>query len=210
MRGTPQDWEVVLLGAWNVAILTPRGIARRLFELDEGTQIGVFVPLEGMALIQVVYDAISITPSSQRLAATPQICSGSKLAQSCTILERALRSLPETPVSAAGVNFRFTFPEAPSALVAVFDSPLNDLCADADLSVRARKCRWTIDWNGGELNFEIEHSRDGSGSILMNFHLTSSVCADLTKWIGQNASMLSFVTKMLRETLKVEVEDVSG
>ena len=41
----PYDWNVVLLGHWNRAILTPQGISERLFQLLSETEIGIEVPM---------------------------------------------------------------------------------------------------------------------------------------------------------------------
>lgn len=207
MTGTPRDWEVVLLGAWNVAILTPSGIVRRLFELDERTPIQVFVPLEGMEPIKVAHDDIVVSPSNSRLVVIPTACRGELLAKACLIAERALSKLPETPVSAAGVNLRFWFPAMPAELVRVFDSSLNDLCADAELKISSRKCRWSTVWQDGYLNLDLEQREDGSLDVLLNFHRSSTQNTELSSWVVRYPEMLEFAYSLLRDTLKLDIDN---
>ncbi len=46
MKGTPFDWNVVIIGSWNPAILTPQGITTRLLQLEAGTPVEVQVSLD--------------------------------------------------------------------------------------------------------------------------------------------------------------------
>ncbi|MET0110029.1 MAG: hypothetical protein ABW084_14095 [Candidatus Thiodiazotropha sp.] len=72
LLGTPIDWNIVVVGAWNVAILTPEGIARRLFNLEPGTPIEVQVAMDVGAPIRVRHDNIIVQPSPTSLVITPQ------------------------------------------------------------------------------------------------------------------------------------------
>jgi hypothetical protein len=49
----PYDWNVVVLGHWNQAILTPQGIAERLFQLPSETEIGIEVPMDAIGPFRV-------------------------------------------------------------------------------------------------------------------------------------------------------------
>jgi hypothetical protein len=46
MELEPFDWNVVIAAYWNRAILTPNGIAKRLFKIPEGTAMEVEVPVD--------------------------------------------------------------------------------------------------------------------------------------------------------------------
>ena len=62
----PADWSVVILGRWNRAILTPNGIAKRLFKLAEAKQVLVAVPLDGVSPYMVRH------PTQQIVAMTDE------------------------------------------------------------------------------------------------------------------------------------------
>ena len=49
----PGDWNVVIVGHWNRAILTPQGIATRLLQLPPETEIGIEVPMDAIGPYRV-------------------------------------------------------------------------------------------------------------------------------------------------------------
>ncbi len=55
------DWDVVVVGFWNPAILTPAGIWKRLFELEQGTPVELEVPIDGLAPYRVSHEEITVT-----------------------------------------------------------------------------------------------------------------------------------------------------
>ena len=113
---TPSEWNVVVLGRWNRAILTPSGIAKRLFCLDEETPVEVFVAVDALVPPQVKYGGTVVVAGEDRLIAQPETPDFSALAGAMTIARRAMEELPETPVIAAGVNVKYTSKEPIEAL----------------------------------------------------------------------------------------------
>ena len=65
MQAIPVNWNVVVAAAWNLAILTPDGIRKRLLELDASTPIQVEVALDTPQSFRVIHDGMIIVPSSQ-------------------------------------------------------------------------------------------------------------------------------------------------
>src|SRR6516165_8300462 len=59
----PCEWNVVVMGRWNRAILTPQGIATRLFQLPLNTSIGVEVPMDGIGPYRVSHDRLVVMVS---------------------------------------------------------------------------------------------------------------------------------------------------
>jgi len=51
MKLEPIDWNVIIVGRWNTAILTPGRIAEKIFQQQPGTGLHVDVPLDGVSLI---------------------------------------------------------------------------------------------------------------------------------------------------------------
>lgn len=106
MSGAPFDWNVVVVGAWNPAILTPLGIAKRLFGRDDAP-IQVMVSVDGLAPIQVRYEGLVVVPSNSKLVVSPVEPSPSALVEAAQVACKAINSLPDTPFLAAGVNLRY-------------------------------------------------------------------------------------------------------
>ena len=65
MNINPFDWNVVIVGYWNRAILTPAGVGRRLFGLEEGNPVLVEVPMNGLGPHRVKYSDLTITKPRQ-------------------------------------------------------------------------------------------------------------------------------------------------
>ncbi|MBN2373783.1 hypothetical protein JXL19_08350 [bacterium] len=63
----PYDWNVVVAGYWNRAILTPAGIARRLFGLEPNIPVMIEVPIDGLAPYRVTHEDLTVTAVMGRL-----------------------------------------------------------------------------------------------------------------------------------------------
>lgn len=129
VHAQPADWNVMVLGAWNAAILTPAGITRRLFKVDPKTPMTVEIAMNQPGSFRVIHDGLIVDPTGGRLMISPKLCTLPELARAASLVETALSVLPETPVAAAGVNMIY-------ALDSVSE-PLRDLLSekfDRDLS----------------------------------------------------------------------------
>jgi len=107
MELEPFDWNVVIPGYWNRAILTPNGIAKRLFKIPLGTGIEVFIPVDLLEPPQVRYDGIMVRVEDRRLIIGTAKGSFEALSKAMEMGRNALNALPDTPVLAAGFNVRF-------------------------------------------------------------------------------------------------------
>jgi hypothetical protein len=203
LLGTPIDWNIVVVGAWNVAILTPEGIARRLFRLDPDTPIEVQVAMDVGAPIRVRHDNIIVQPSPTSLVVTPQEPTPEALAISVTIAKRALDSLPETPMTAAGLNLRYQYEQCPDALIEAGKSIIDDKLTDASFDISEKILKRKIIWDDGVLNLDIHERADASALVVFNYHKNSNVPGKLGEWLGKHEQMLDNSTTMI-ETLVEE------
>jgi hypothetical protein len=196
MSGTPTDWNIVIVGAWNLAILTPEGIARRLFELEPETPVEVQVSLDGRAPIRVKYENILVQPSPASLIVTPQEPTPSELEKSVTIAKRALTRLPETPVSAAGLNLRFWFEKIPDSLIKAGLSVIDDKLSDEGFRTLEKGLKRTIEWGDGVINLEIQEREDSSALVIFNYHRNSKAAEQLITWLETFRDMLDKCDKL--------------
>lgn len=190
LPGTPVDWNIVIAGAWNVAILTPEGVARRLFNLEPGTPVEVQVAVDVGAPIRVRHENIIVQPSPTSLVITPQDPTPEALANSVTIATRALKSLPETPMSAAGLNLRFLFDQIHDSLIEVGKSVIDDKLPDAGYEIVEKMLKRRIVWQDGVLNLEISEREDSSGLIVFNYHRNSNLPLELNGWLESHEAMV--------------------
>lgn len=186
---TALDWNVVIAGAWNTAILTPKGIAKRLFQLED-TPVEVLVELEFRSPIRVKYQNIVVQPSSSSLIISPENSNSELLEQSVIIARRALEALPETPLKAAGLNIRYQYQNIPDELIEAGKSTIDDALQDAGFNINEKHLGRKIPWDEGVLNLDIHEREDASALILFNFHKASTTPGELMEWLGMHERML--------------------
>ncbi len=190
MSGNPSDWNIVILGAWNTAILTPAGIARRLLQLPPETPLEVQVPINELGPIKVRYEGIIIEPSSSRLVIQPAQSTEESLGKAVEIAQRALNGLPETPFSAGGLNIRFLFESAPDSLIDAGTSSIDDILSDNGLTTVEKKFNRMIRWEQGVLNLDVQEREDSSALVVFNFHYQSTSSDELSDWFSKFKEMI--------------------
>jgi hypothetical protein len=205
MPAKPIDWNVVVVGAWNLAILTPQGIARRLFQLPPETPVEVQVAVDQPAPIRVVHSGLMVIPSRDNLVVQPVAASARGLRDAANLLATAVRALPETPMTAAGVNVRYSIDPVPDELVHVVDSDADRRLADLGFgNIRDRALLRTVAWEEGVLNCEW-HVEPGVARAGYNFHLASNEFARLAAWIEKSEAMIADASRLTSEGLHVEI-----
>lgn len=183
MSVEPFDWNVVVVGYWNLAILTPSGIARRLFELDEGTPIAVEVPMDGHAAHRVRHEQIIVTAEPGRLALMVGVPSLHNLERARQIAIRAMEKLPETPLAGAGFNIRLKLDDPPEQLLSATTAGADTMLSDAGFTIKTRTIHRSIEKGHGFLNLEIRQDDGAETKIIFNFHRQSSVIGELREWL---------------------------
>jgi hypothetical protein len=183
MPATPASWNAVVVASWNVAILTPQGIASRLFGLAKGTPVEVRVTMDGRSPFQVHHDGLTVVAGDSQLLVEPDRQDYAGLARAMQLASKAIASLPETPFVAAGFNVRFKLDSIPEDLANRLRCSLDNSLSDAGFQISSRRFARSVIEGEGRINFEISMEGD-TGLVVLNFHRTSSVPADLTAWMA--------------------------
>ena len=183
MAVEPFDWNVVVVGYWNPAILTPSGIARRLFELPKGTPVMVEVPMDGLAPHRVRHDGVIVTAEPSRLTLTTEDPTLGNIERAKCIAARAINALPETPLTAAGFNLRLKVDDVPERLLEDTAAKLDALLSDAGFRITARVLQRSLEYGEGSLNLDVRQAADGEVRVGLNFHRQSSAIQDLCGWL---------------------------
>jgi len=179
----PYDWSVVVAGYWNAAILTPRGIAKRLFDVADGTPVVVEVPIDGLAPHRVRHKGIVVAAESDRLTLTLETPTLANLGRAKQIAARAARALPETPLTAAGFNIRFKLADPPQQLLQGIAAAIDVSLSDAGQVIKSSGTRRSLECGKGLLNLDICHEGDEETRIELNFHRQSGDAAELCEWL---------------------------
>jgi len=175
------DWNVVVAGYWNPAILTPAGIARRLFGLAEGTPILIEVPVDGLAPYRVRHNNLTVTAEMGRLVVSADAPRYDLLDRAREAAARAIEGLPETPLTAAGYNIRMKIGDPPNELIAATACGIDALLSDAEFSIESQSLRRSLKVRDGILNLGIQQGKDVT--VEFNFHRQSSKQDELVAWL---------------------------
>jgi hypothetical protein len=184
----PLDWNVVVVGRWNLAILTPAGIRKYMFGgLPEATQLRIAVPLDGISpyMIEDPNNEITVIPSADRIVIKLQKEDYRMLRSAMQAGVKVLSSLPETPVSAAGFNIRFIVDEIPLELIDVANSTIDQKLATLNYyNIVSRTISRSISYNDGLMNLVIDIKEDSVSTVVFNFHQGSNDRQKLINWLN--------------------------
>jgi hypothetical protein len=184
----PGDWNVVVLGRWNRAILTPQGIATRLLQLPPETEIGIAVPMDALGPYRVSHGDLVIMVSSAQLIVEATENNFPSLQRAMRIAQRAMHSLPETPVSAAGFNIRCQGSGEDGLLAPLIAA--TELCWDqqfvrASLPISRRDVTWVADWEDGKITVNlVREQQDRVLRVNLNFERTGNR-DELLAWVAR-------------------------
>lgn len=204
-----EAWNVLVIGAWNTAILTPNGISSRLLQLPAGVPVEVQVAIDRPAPIRVIHDNIVIVPAAHALEVAPRIMNPVTLQQAADIAKRALFALPETPVTAAGINIRYHCNELPDPLMEKLRTPIDDFISDVGHSIIGRSTQLSLRHEDGALNLEITQDATGGGLLAFNFELVSSQVEPLSRWLSTARSFYE-TSSQIMSSLDLSVEHLGG
>lgn len=185
MALTARDWSVVVVGKWNRAILTPAGIGKHLFRVSPDTPLDVLLPVDVIAPPLVKFDGITVVAGDDRLVVQPDAPSYSRLDRARQIACNALDFLPKTPVTAVGLNVRFTTDTPSNQLLEICTNSLDSALSDASYNIDKRSYMWSLPWDDVTINLTILLDSNGACAIQLNFHLQSDDPNRQTTWLRE-------------------------
>lgn len=192
------DWNIVILGHWNRAILTPNWIAERIFELPPGTPVDVLVPLDGFAPFQVQNGGITVVPLPGQLLIQLGTPTKESLATGLSAMIRSVEALPQTPFRACGINLRFVAAEPPAGLLERTRSASEKLLSDAGYELRTRRRGETLAFREGTLNIVADIPTAGECRVTVNFDRQATSMQDIVAWLKNDpAEYIAEATKVI-------------
>jgi hypothetical protein len=184
MKLVPNGWNVVVLGLWNPGILTPSGIATRLYKLDASTEIGVEIPIDSPGPFRISHAGLGVLVSNRSLTVEAQANTYEALGNAMKISRRALESLPETPVTTAGYNVRYSIEDGvPHELLNLFRTEQDRLLGEKEFAILRCDFIRTVSWRSGRIQFRVT-SEVSSWEFSFNFE-ASGDRARLIEWLAE-------------------------
>lgn len=164
VRLDPSRCSLVLVGAWNRAIFQPGWVKQHLVDLAEDEELQVELKI-GTGEVRFTTPHIVLTIIDSRVECRPGRLSAN-LDGPRQVSRHLLDTLPETPLSAFGVNVSYQLAPAPSVR-----RMLDDLAGLADGSQDQVVMSWRTRRANHDENVRVEHTRDAEEAILdVNFH----------------------------------------
>lgn len=198
-----------MIGHWNRAILSPAGIAKRLFGLSADTPVQVLIPLDTVAPYHVCHDAVTVIPSGDRLIVAPEQNTYENLVKAIVIARKALADLPHTPMLAAGLNLSFESATEIDLLQEATVSAWDDRLSDKGFDIEARSVARSLKWRNGTINVTIKHAPGGVCSVVFNFDFKSTSTVELQNWLDLSADQIKQeIEALLFNTIRLSPEDV--
>ena len=207
---SPDDWSVVVIGYWNRAILTPAGIAKQLFGL-ENVPVKVLVTLDTVAPHMVEVEDVIVIALRDRLIVKPVENTIENLAKAIQIAKKALTELPRTPVSAAGFNLRYRSNTEPiKALDDLTASTWDERLADAAFQIDTRSINRVLLWKTGKIQVFVTQEPEGKYELLLNFEANSNESEKLQEWLSVSANEIDVqAQKIFRDTIGLTNEEIT-
>jgi hypothetical protein len=184
----PVEWNVVVNGAWNRAILTPAWIAQVVLGVPQGSALDVMVPLDAFAPFQVRHSGLIVTPIPGQLLVQPEVPSAEMLSTAMAAMKRAIEDLPRTPLRACGINIRFRCSEPGEKLVERTRCQSETQLSANGYEIRLRRRGETMDFKDGTLNFIADIPTTGPTLITFNFDRQCATHHDALAWLDIPAS----------------------
>lgn len=183
----PTSWNIVLLGAWNPAIFSPKGINQIAFQLVEGTPMAVEIPIDSTGSARVTHEGIRISLENDRVFIELTPPTWDSMARALNLACNVLDNLPRTPLRGGGVNFRFSSTDGGAIAEAIQTPTLDAQIGSAGYDVRVWGVKRTVEFDPGVLNLTMVYSEEGN-SVEFNFHKDGTTAADLRPLFTRNTS----------------------
>ncbi len=206
---TPDAWSVVVVGYWNRAILTPAGVAKRLFGLGDQQAVEVIVPVDAIAPFKVRHGNLTVMVARDHLLVQPEVIRYPVLVAAMEVARKALELLPETPVFAAGYNVTFRSTRPIDAFDEVTKHEWDNRISDQGYKIDSRSISRSLDWNDGKIRVTVSQKHDQSCSLLLNFEMVSNDPKKLGIWLSATAVAVQDQSeKIMFKTIDLRSEDV--
>lgn len=198
------EWNVVVLGAWNRAILTPAWFQETVFKLPTGSPIEVLVPIDGAAPFQVHDRGLTAMSLPGRLQIQVGEPTEALLARAMAAMCFAVEDLPRTPLRACGINIRYTSEEPPASLLDRTRCKTESILSTKGYDVRMRRRGESVGFKEGQLNIVIDIPTTGACSVTLNFERQSTATKDTVAWLKHEAA--AYLTEATN-VIKIFTED---
>lgn len=169
MKVQLENWSLVLVGAWNTAILTPDWLTK---QVDATGPVQIELPIGNpMMPLRYTLSGVHLVPMRDRVVLMPSSNEDAVLTGLEMFARKILAALAHTPVSAVGINFEFIENTPSDDLKSLFETADRDRIAAADFVVSATEIKRQLRLGSdGVVNFSLTRHESSDVVVGFNFH----------------------------------------
>lgn len=196
--------SLVIVGKWNLGILTPEWVGSNIFKNNE---IEVEFALNSFDdPMRFSHGDIRIVPSNSKVAFFPQ----KRDDQTLRKVEEMARTLAEiltyTPVNAYGINFSIVEKDPDTFLVGKFNLEDDVAFSDGGFRIKATQLNRSIELENGILNLKVSFQED-QVKFFFNFHYLVSNIKEVSDTVdGKFPECKKIVEKIMGDVYKLQIE----
>jgi hypothetical protein len=198
-----QNWDVVAYGRWNPGILTPRGIVERLFEDGEGeVHFEIEFPEDAVGPCRVNYDGMAVWVTDAVLGVQPMNPSYAELHRAMAVVHRALKDLPETPVSGVAFTVRFAG-EVDGNLLALEDSirhPWEERFVGKGLAISNRSISFSVKCGTGTILLTLGKKDELGYRVTISFRQAHNR-EEMLRWLSWSADEIQEKSRLVFQSI---------
>lgn len=200
MKFKPYNWNVVIIGFWNKAILTPNFIIEKILKKTQGSIFTVEVPIDLFGPPRIKSDDFIIYVDSKQIIIETVDYTIDKLIIAMEYAKNALIELPVTPCLASGFNIRYIIDDIdPKILKKIIESNIDNLLSTLDYDIIDRSFNRTLKFKDGTIKIIISFLNSEKLEFQINFNKDSSNINQLKDWITISSEELNNEIEKLKK-----------
>ena len=160
------DWNIVLVGAWNTRIFNIAWLGEFIFP---GSTVNAYVSLVPGLPTKIAAENIEVIPTEERLLIRPTRADEETIQRLEDKSKEILRLLSHTPVRAVGVNMTYRTDSPTADLLKVFALSDDPLFLENELRCNSCSISRAFPLNAGTMNLILTQV-PGAVDLQFNFH----------------------------------------
>ena len=201
MKAELAEWSLVVVGKWNIAILSPEWLAREVFKQES---IAIMYPILGDIFPVFEANNMRVLARPDRVIFTPLKNDNATLQRIEEAAINALHILLHTPVSAFGENFHFIVDPPEDSVAGALNIRDSELLT-AEGRVGEVSVKRSIELDAHRLNITVARVQQRQ-KIELNYHYdVPSATAAATSLSGTFAQNLKHGLDLLRRLYNLEL-----
>ena len=128
--------------------------------------------------------SLAVAVDSQSLEVNAVQCEYDNLHEAMGVARKALESLPETPISAVGINIRYKLDALPAKTVDRLRCDLDSELAALDYVRVENTISKNVEFNAGVISLILSWDNSGHATLVVNFNRTTQEHSEAIEWLA--------------------------